>query len=92
MVELGMAEFHRSCNACHGAMVMATGGAPDLRESGIAFDREAFGKFLREAPYLANGMPRFDDLRDAQVDQIYQYIRWEARNYIFGKSLDSSLK
>jgi quinohemoprotein ethanol dehydrogenase len=92
-VELGMAVFHQSCSAgCHGTTAMAAGGAPDLRESGVVLDRQAFGQFLRDAPLLAFGMARFDDLSDAEVDELYQYIRSEARNYLAGKSMDSRPK
>ncbi|GAA0313184.1 PQQ-dependent methanol/ethanol family dehydrogenase [Sphingomonas oligophenolica] len=87
-VQLGMAVFHRGCNACHGATAVATGGAPDLRESGIAFDRKAFGQLLHDGTLLSNGMPRFDDLSSQEVDQIYQYIRSEARAYKAGRAPD----
>ncbi len=91
-VERGMVLYHKVCSACHGSLVMSAGEAPDLRESGVAVDRKAFGQLLREAPLLEFGMARFDDLSDAEVNQLYQYIRWEARNYLAGKSIDSKPK
>lgn len=90
--QAGMMLYHRVCGACHGSLAIAAGEAPDLRESGVPFDRKAFAQFLHQAPLLEHGMGRFDDLSDAEIGQLYHYIRWEARNYRDGKALDSASK
>ncbi|MDR3461832.1 MAG: PQQ-dependent dehydrogenase, methanol/ethanol family [Beijerinckiaceae bacterium] len=91
VVDIGNAEYHQNCTGCHGAEVVASGGAPDLRESALAFDRQAFAQVLHDGPFVANGMPRMDDLSQDQVDAIYQYIRSQARAYKEGKAADQLL-
>jgi quinohemoprotein ethanol dehydrogenase len=74
------AELYARCMGCHGRAAVSTGGpAPDLRESAIAFDREAFGTLLREGSPIQRGMPSFSYLKSDQVDAIYAYIRAQVR-------------
>jgi len=54
-------------------------GAPDLRESAIAFDRQTFAGLLKEGTLVSNGMPKFDDLSGDEVEDLYQFIRAKAR-------------
>ena len=78
-VETGK-ELYTRCMGCHGRALVATGGpAPDLRESPIALDREAFLSVLRDGTLLPRGMPQFAMLKQEQALQIYAYIRSEAR-------------
>lgn len=71
--------YNSSCVACHGVAAKAVGGAPDLRASAAAADRETFGTILKDGALATRGMPRFDDLNTEEVDAVYQYIRSTAR-------------
>ena len=78
-VQRGIVLYHLTCTACHGMEAVATGGAPDLRVSGIAFNEQALRHTLREGPLVDRGMPRFANLSDAQIRDIYAYVRSRAR-------------
>ena len=59
---------------------MVSGGtAPDLRESPIAMTRDAFKNVVVGGALLANGMPRFGELTDKDIDGLMHYIRKQAR-------------
>jgi quinohemoprotein ethanol dehydrogenase len=77
-VEKGRDLYHR-CMSCHGRNVVGAGAAPDLRESGVALDREAFWSVLHDGLLLEHGMPQFAMLTREQAMQIHAYIRYEAR-------------
>jgi len=77
-VAIGRMQYNR-CMGCHGRNVVSVGGAPDLRESGVSLDPEAFWKVLHEGTLLERGMPQFATLTREQSMQIYAYIRSEAR-------------
>ena len=68
-----------TCIICHGQDVVGSGNGPDLRESPMALDRTAFRSMLRGGALVGRGMPLFDDLSDDEMDDIYQYIRSQAR-------------
>ena len=68
-----------ACHVCHGDQLDAMGIAPDLRESTIAFDRTAFKAFVRSGALISRGMPKYDDLNDDEIEDLYQYIRAGAR-------------
>lgn len=69
-----------ACAVCHGRDVKSAGApGPDLRESALALDPKAFVQVVRGGTLIRNGMPRFDELTDAQVLQIWAYVRDEAR-------------
>jgi quinohemoprotein ethanol dehydrogenase len=68
------------CAACHGVGLHATGTpGPDLRESGIALNLESLSALLKSGPLMEQGMPRFENLTDEQIRDIYAYIRAKAR-------------
>lgn len=71
--------YSRTCITCHGAGVVASGFAPDLRASGIPLDRDAFAQIVREGAMEELGMPRYGELTPAQLDSIRAYIRQRAR-------------
>jgi quinohemoprotein ethanol dehydrogenase len=75
----GMLYVTMTCGVCHGAAVVASGNAPDLRESGVALDRDALKQLLHGGTLVPRGMPLFDDLSDDDIENIYQYIRSQAR-------------
>jgi len=68
------------CDNCHGPNARSAGApAPDLRESPIAFDRESLWQVLHDGALISMGMPRYADFSRTQVDQLYAFIRAEAR-------------
>ncbi|MCB2059744.1 MAG: PQQ-binding-like beta-propeller repeat protein, partial [Novosphingobium sp.] len=75
--------FHKDmigCDNCHGPAARSAGApAPDLRESPIAFDRDALWSVLHEGALLSRGMPRYEHFSRKQVDQLYSFIRAQAR-------------
>jgi quinohemoprotein ethanol dehydrogenase len=77
-IEKGRDLYHR-CMGCHGRNVVGVGGAPDLRESPLAFDQDALWSVLHDGALLERGMPQFSTLSRGQMAQIYSYIRTEAR-------------
>jgi quinohemoprotein ethanol dehydrogenase len=71
------------CVMCHGANLLSAGApGPDLRESRIALDRQAFADMLREGSLAPNGMPRYAELSDEEVLDLYMFIRSGARDAI----------
>ena len=72
--------LYMNCVLCHGRELSSAGApAPDLRESAIAIDREAFWKVVHDGTLMPQGMPQFEDLTREQVDELYAYIRAGAR-------------
>jgi len=72
--------FTLRCSGCHGINVVSAGPpAPDLRESQVALHRDSFGRVVHDGTMIPLGMPAFADLSDAQLDEIYSYIRAKAR-------------
>lgn len=53
--------------------------SPDLRESSLALSFEAFRVLLREGALASAGMPKYDDLNDADLRALHAYIRQGAR-------------
>jgi quinohemoprotein ethanol dehydrogenase len=73
-------QLYMNCVLCHGRDLVASGGpAPDLRESGLALDRDSLWSVLHDGALIQQGMPRFENLTRTQVDQLYAYIRAGAR-------------
>lgn len=63
------------CGMCHGGGERPAGGnGPDLRGSAIARDAEAFRHLLRSGALAARGMPLYDELSDAEIDDLRSYI------------------
>jgi quinohemoprotein ethanol dehydrogenase len=71
--------FNSTCHLCHGFMAVSGGVAPDLRASTLALDPAAFRNVVKGGVLEARGMPRFGELSDAQVDEVYWYVRQRAR-------------
>ena len=74
----GATVFGGRCTQCHGIEANAAGSAPDLRTSAFILQAEGFHGIVKEGALLPNGMPRFDVLTSAQVEDIRQYIRAQA--------------
>ena len=79
-VAAGDTLFHGACHGCHGKDAQSSGApGPDLRESAIAMDREAFWQVLHDGALLEKGMPRFPGYTRRQTDQMQSFIRAKAR-------------
>jgi quinohemoprotein ethanol dehydrogenase len=71
--------FNSGCQSCHGFMAVAGGVAPDVRASALALDYQAFHTLLVQGGLEARGMPKYDDLTDAEIRGLFMYIRQRAR-------------
>jgi quinohemoprotein ethanol dehydrogenase len=68
------------CWLCHGTNLENSGSiAPDLRESHLALNWEAFRTVLNQGSLAAAGMPKFNDLSEQDMRALYTYIRQRAR-------------
>ncbi len=67
------------CMLCHGPALAAGGGAPDLRESKIPLSKAEFTNVLHNGALEPLGMPRFQELTDAQIQDLRNYIQQQAR-------------
>jgi quinohemoprotein ethanol dehydrogenase len=75
------------CAMCHGDDLGSVGSiAPDLRESRLALNWQAFRDMLHEGSLVSAGMPKFDDLSDVDMRALYMYIRQHARESIAQES------
>ena len=82
----GNAIFADKCAYCHGQLAISGGYGPDLRVSAFAFSGEGFRTLLKDGPMVANGMPKWDDLSDHDIEAIRQYIRSRAADIRAGTS------
>lgn len=85
----GVNIFAQRCSVCHGFRAAAVGAAPDLRTSPIPRTSEAFSKVLHDGILVAGGMPKFDELTRRDIDDVRQYVRFEAQKARV-KQLESS--
>jgi quinohemoprotein ethanol dehydrogenase len=77
----GARVFGMHCFVCHGMNAAAAGAAPDLRASSIALSREAFRRVVHDGALVPNGMPRFEELSDTELDDARQYLRSRAAEW-----------
>jgi quinohemoprotein ethanol dehydrogenase len=75
----GMVTFGTRCALCHGFNMVAGGNAPDLRYSPAPLEAGAFAAIVRDGALLPLGMPRFDDMTDAEREDLRQFIRTRRR-------------
>lgn len=78
LVERGAGLFVNACMGCHGVGAVASGGAPDLRESPLPLDADSFEAVVRKGALLSRGMPKFAEMNDEELDAIRHYIRQAA--------------
>lgn len=67
------------CMLCHGPALAAGGGAPDLRQMKIPLSKAAFINVLRNGALEPLGMPRFQELTNAQIEDLQNFIQQQAR-------------
>lgn len=76
-----------ACGACHGKGAVGAGGpAPDLRESPIPLDPDAFYTVVHDGALMSHGMPRFAIFGKPVIEGLRQYIRSEARKALPAKA------
>jgi len=69
-----------ACAACHGRGLDGVGGpAPDLRESSLPLNADAFFTVVHDGALIEHGMPSFGMFDKPQVEAIRQYIRATTR-------------
>jgi len=69
-----------ACVICHGPRLENSGSfAPDLRESMVALDWNAFKSVVHEGSLSEAGTPKFDNLAEGDLKAIYMYVRQRAR-------------
>ena len=74
-LEAGEMVYNNYCAVCHGDRLVSTGQFPNLRRL-TANDRAKFGTMVRNG---RNQMPPWKDvLSDAEIDQLWAYIRANA--------------
>jgi quinohemoprotein ethanol dehydrogenase len=71
--------FAQRCIVCHGLGAVAAGYAPDLRASRVALDPAAFADVVQRGSLELRGMPRYDELTDAELETLRHYLRARAR-------------
>lgn len=72
-------ELYHRCLGCHGRNVISAGGAPDLRESPVALNKDSFLAVVHDGALIERGMPAFKMLPPEQLLKIHAYIRAQAR-------------
>jgi quinohemoprotein ethanol dehydrogenase len=78
--EIGGTDYAKNCFFCHGAAAISGGSAPDLRKSSAIVSQDTFKAIVQSGALLSVGMPRFDNLNDAQLEGIRAYLRAQAHN------------
>ena len=72
--------YANSCTICHGVAAVAGGYAPDLRASQVPMSANAFKTIVQGGALMSRGMPPFDELSDADLENIRHYLRERARH------------
>jgi len=76
----GSALFGGHCLVCHGFNAVAGGIAPDLRRSSVPLSAETFKAILHDGALVPNGMPRFEELKGSEVEDVRAYLRSRRRD------------
>ena len=80
LVTQGETLYARRCNACHGLAGVAGGFAPDLRASPVGLSAASFRSVVQGGALELRGMPKYEELDDAQVEALRHYLRQRARD------------
>jgi quinohemoprotein ethanol dehydrogenase len=78
------------CLGCHGFAVISAGGAPDLRASTVAANLDSFRQLLKTGALQSQGMPRYQELNNREVEQMYWFIRQRARESLAEQKAESA--
>lgn len=68
-----------ACLVCHGMNAIGGGAAPDLRYSPVIVSKEGFEAVVRDGTLKHNGMPAYQALSVAELEDIRYYLRAAAR-------------
>ena len=68
-----------NCVICHGAGAVSGGYAPDLRASPIFATPAALKAVIHDGLKVANGMPRYKDMSDADLEALQHFVRKQAK-------------
>jgi quinohemoprotein ethanol dehydrogenase len=69
-----------ACAACHGRNLIGAGGpAPDLRESAVPLNADAFYTVVHDGALIQHGMPPFAIFGKPQIEALRQYVRATTR-------------
>jgi len=71
--------WSKTCSWCHGPGGVASGGAPDLRASGVMLDLDALSNVALEGALTARGMPKFENYSKEDMRAVQHFIRSKAR-------------
>ncbi|RYD87260.1 MAG: PQQ-dependent dehydrogenase, methanol/ethanol family, partial [Sphingomonadales bacterium] len=64
-----------ACLICHGPNAVAGGTAPDLRISPYPLSKEGFWSILHDGALISQGMARYEELSEDDVEAIRQWLR-----------------
>lgn len=90
--ELGAHIYGEQCLPCHGLAAIAGGNAPDLRKSPVPLSRDSFKAVVGEGALSASGMPKFDELTDADLLALRHFIRLRSRSDLHNSNSESTPK
>ena len=85
LAEQGSKLFLKNCVTCHGGGAVAGGYAPDLRASPIPIYLDALREVTVKGVRVNAGMPRFQELTDADLVAMQHYIRRQANKTVQAK-------
>jgi quinohemoprotein ethanol dehydrogenase len=68
-----------ACIVCHGWNAIGGGAAPDLRYSPLITDAKALTQVVKGGALAVNGMPKFAQLSDGDLETIRFYLRSRAK-------------
>ncbi len=78
LAEQGSHLFLKNCASCHGGGAVAGGYAPDLRASSIPLYDDALSEVVVNGSRRQAGMPRFQNLSEADLKAVQHYLRRQA--------------
>ena len=71
----GQATWFHTCGVCHGTGTSPSPNAPDLRHSAAVTDFDYLRQITREGALAERGMPKYDDLTDAELRDLQMFLR-----------------
>ena len=84
LAKRGRKDFAETCFFCHGAGAVSGGMGPDLRASAVSTTYDGFSQIVLNG-IQPNGMPRFRDFSQEDVQGLYHYVRMQARKAVEAK-------
>ncbi len=89
--QTGSALYRANCAYCHGRLLVSPGApGPDLRESPMALRWESFHAVVKDGTLIPKLMPKFDELSEDELRDLFMYIRAGARQIIASQEMPRS--